>query len=208
MKAKIKILAFNCSLKKSDPEKNSSTRRLLEECLVAFAEEGAAGEIVHVADYRVEPGVTNDEGSGDQWPELRQKVDSADILLIGTPIWLGQPSSLAKRVLERLDIFLEEKNEKGHMPSYGKVATLAVVGNEDGAHYCTAAVFQALNDLGFTIPPNGMTYWVGEVMGSVDYIHLSKTPKVVAQMTKSMARTSTHLARLLRSRPFPPLPPD
>ncbi len=109
MKRKLRVLAFNCTLKKKNPEKTSSTQRLLQECLRAFAEQDADGEIVHVADYRIEPGVTNDEGDGDQWPELRKKVDAADILLLGTPIWLGQPSSLAKRVMERMDIFLEEK---------------------------------------------------------------------------------------------------
>jgi len=205
VRPELKVLAFNCTLKKSDPEKPSSTQRLLEECLQAYAQEGVVGEIVHVADHAILPGVTDDEGEGDEWPSLRKKVDACDILLLGTPIWLGQPSSLAKRVLERLDILLEQKDENGHMPSYGKVATLAVVGNEDGAHYCTAAVFQALNDLGFSIPANAMTYWVGEVMGSVDYIHLSKTPKVVDQMTRAMAKTSVHLARILHERTYPRL---
>jgi len=205
MKRKLRVLAFNCTLKKKNPDKTSSTQRLLEECLAAFAECDADGEIVHVADYRIEPGVTNDEGDGDQWPELRKKVDAADILLLGTPIWLGQPSSLAKRVIERMDIFLEEKDKQGHMPSYGKVATLAVVGNEDGAHYVTAAVFQALNDLGFTIPANGMTYWVGEVMGDLNYVDVKTTPKVVDQMTRCMVKTSAHLARLLRAHPYPDL---
>jgi multimeric flavodoxin WrbA len=206
MEAKLNVLAFNCTLKKSDTQKKSSTQRLLEECMAAFSSEGAIGEILHVADYRVEPGVSNDEGNGDEWPELRKKVDAADIVLIGTPIWVGQPSSLAKRVLERMDAFLDEKDSRGHMTSYGKVGTLAVVGNEDGAHYCAAAVFQALNDLGFSIPPNGMTYWVGEVMSSTEYARLHKTPEVVDQMTRCMARTSTHLARLLRKQPFPRLP--
>jgi multimeric flavodoxin WrbA len=204
----VRVLAFNCTLKKSDPENPSSTQRLLEEALEAFAAEGAAGEIIQVADHTILPGVTNDEGEGDQWPQLRRKIDDCDILLIGTPIWLGQPSSLAKRIMERMDIFLDEKDENGHMPSYGKVAALAVVGNEDGAHHVTAEVFQALNDLGFTIPANGMTYWVGEVMGNVDYIHLSKTPKVVDQMTRCMAKTTTHLARLLKERAYPKLPAE
>ncbi|MFN8613742.1 MAG: NAD(P)H-dependent oxidoreductase [Vulcanimicrobiota bacterium] len=204
----MRVLALNCTLKKSGSNPPSSTQRLLEQCLEAFASQGVQGELIHIADYEIPPGVSNDEGEGDQWPWLRKKVDACNILLIGTPIWLGQPSSLAKRVLERLDHLLEEKDDNGHMPSYGKVACLAVVGNEDGAHYCTAAVFQALNDLGFTIPANAMTYWVGEVMGSVDYVHLTQAPKVVRQMTESMARTCSHLARLLEADGYPSLPGD
>lgn len=66
----------------------------------------------------------------------------ADILVIGTPIWLGQPSSVAKRVLERMDAFLDETDAKGRMPSYGKVALAVIVGNEDGAHHTAAELFQ------------------------------------------------------------------
>jgi len=90
-------------------------------------------------------------------------------LIIGSPIWLGQPSSVAKRVLERMDAFLDETDDKGRMPSYGKVGMAAVVGNEDGAHHVAAEVLQALLEVGFSASP-------GEAMGSVNYIDLKKTP--------------------------------
>ena len=96
-------------------------------------------------------GVTSDEGDGDEWPAIRQQVLDADLLVLGTPIWMGQPSSVAKRVLERFDAFLSETDDAGRMPSYGKVAVVAVVGNEDGAHHVSAEVFQALVDVGFVL---------------------------------------------------------
>src|SRR5204863_5386473 len=99
------------------------------------------------------------------------------ILVVGTPIWLGHPSSLAQRALERLDAFLGEKDGAGRMISYDRVALVAVVGNEDGAHHVSAELFQGLNDVGFTIPANGVTYWVGEAMQAKDYKELGQTPE-------------------------------
>src|SRR5690606_12468285 len=136
---------------------------------------GVEGEIARVADYDVKPGVSSDEGDGDQWPGLRRRILAADIFILGTPIWLGQPSSIAKRVLERFDAFLGEADECSRMPAAGKVAVAAIVGNEDGAHHCHAEIFQALNDVGFTLPANAGIYWVGEAMGSTDFQDLAET---------------------------------
>src|SRR3546814_310720 len=80
------------------------------------------------SDLNVLPGVTSDEGEGDDWPKLRAQILTADILVFGTPVWLGQPSSIAKRVLERMDAFLSETDDQGRMPSYSKVAVVAIVG--------------------------------------------------------------------------------
>lgn len=148
--AALKALALNCTLKRGTV--SSSTEKLISELLDALKSHGVAGSTIRAADHNILPGVTSDEGAGDDWPALRAKVMAADILIIGTPIWLGQPSSVAKRILERMDAFLEETDDKGRMPSFGKVAIVAVVGNEDGAHHCHAEIFQALNDVGFTIP--------------------------------------------------------
>jgi len=106
----------------------------------------------------------------------------------------GQPSSVAKRVLERMDAFLDETHERGRMPSYGKVALAVVVGNEDGAHHTAAELFQALAEVGFTIPPGGVTYWVGEAMGEKEYKDFSKPPKAVAKWTPILASNAAHLA--------------
>lgn len=199
----MKAVAFNCTLKPSAAKDSSSTEKLLNEILTALAAQGVSGEIIRIADHDIKPGVTSDEGPGDAWPPIRQKILDANILLIGTPIWLGQPSSLCKRVLERMDAFLGETDDAGRMVSYGRVAALAVVGNEDGAHHVTAEVFQALNDVGFTIPASAVAYWVGEAMGSVNYTDLPKTPDKVQQSIDTLARNAAHLAQWLSRNQYP-----
>jgi multimeric flavodoxin WrbA len=197
----LSVLALNCTLKSSPAP--SSTDKLLGELLDAFREYDAEGQIVRVADLNIKPGVSADEGAGDEWPSLRKKVIDCDILVIGSPIWLGQPSSIAKRVLERMDAFLDERDDMQRMPSYGKVGMTAVVGNEDGAHHVAAEVCQALADVGFTIPSGGVTYWVGEAMGDKNYIDLKKTPKAVAEWTPVLASNAAHLAKLLKASQYP-----
>lgn len=196
-----KVLALNCSLKSSDEP--SSTNLLLAQTLDRFEEQGFEGEIIRVADHNILPGVTSDEGEGDDWPALRSHILEARILLLGTPIWMGQPSSICKRVLERMDAFLSETDDKGRMVSYGRVAAVAVVGNEDGAHHVSAELYQALSDVGFTIPANAVTYWVGEAMGGVDFKDLPETPGKVESATAMMVRNASHLARLLSSHEYP-----
>jgi multimeric flavodoxin WrbA len=197
----LKAIAFNCTLKAGDDA--SSTDKLLRQVGAALKRQQVACEIVRVANFNVKPGVTSDEGPGDGWPALRRKIVEADIFVLGTPIWMGQPSSIAKRVMERLDAFFSEKDRHGRMPSYGKVGLCAIVGNEDGAHHCSAEIFQALNDVGFTLPPNAVTYWVGVAMGDTDYKDLRKTPKVVSDMTTMMVKNAVHLAKALAARPYP-----
>ncbi|AOF92516.1 flavodoxin family protein [Sinorhizobium sp. RAC02] len=196
-------LAFNSTLKSSSSSEKSSTSKLLEMIAEEFQKHGVETEVVRLADHDIKPGVSSDEGEGDAWPEIRKKVLNADILLIGTPIWLGQPSSVCKRALERMDAFLEETDEQGRMVSYGKVAAVAVVGNEDGAHHVSAEVFQALNDVGFTIPANAVAYWVGEAMGSTNFVDLEKTPEAVETMMSMLARNTVHLAGLLKQTQYP-----
>jgi multimeric flavodoxin WrbA len=194
-------LALNCILKPGNED--SSTDKLLKELLQALGKHDVDGEIVRVADHNIKPGVTSDEGEGNEWPALRKRVIAADILIIGTPICLGQPSSIAKRVLERMDAVLEEADNKKRMPSFGKVAIVAVVGNQDGAHHYHAEIYQALNDVGFTIPACGGTYWVGEAMGSTDYQDLRKPHKETVQATKLVAANAPHLAACLKAKTYP-----
>jgi len=171
-----------------------------------MAEHGVTGTVIRVVDHNVAPGVTSDEGEGDEWPEIRQKTLDADILIVGSPIWLGHPSSIAQRVLERMDAFLGETDDQGRMVFYGRVAGLAVVGNEDGAHHVTAQLYQGLADVGFTIPANAVTYWVGRAMQAIDYNDLEETPKETDRTTKMMVRNVVHVARWLRANDYPPDP--
>lgn len=199
----LNAIAFNCTLKGGDTP--SSTDKLLKETLAELAKHDVTGEVVRVVDHNIKPGVTSDEGEGDEWPALRQKLMAADILIFGTPIWLGQPSSVAKRVLERMDAFLSETDDRKRMPSFGKVAVVAIVGNEDGAHHCHAEIFQALNDVGFTIAAGAGTYWVGQAMGSVDYQDLEKPYDKTIQTTRMLASNAAHLAKMLKHAPYPGL---
>lgn len=196
-------IALNCTLK-SDPAEQSSTDRMIGVLADAFAAHDIElTETIRVAAHDIKPGVTSDEGPGDAWPALRAKILAADILIFGGPIWLGQISSLAKRVLERMDAFLGETDDAGRMPSFGKVAVAAIVGNEDGAHASSAQLFQALNDVGWTIPASAACYWVGEAMQSTDFKDLDGVPDKISQTAAMVAANAAHLARLLASDGYP-----
>lgn len=110
----LKAIALNCSLKRS--QQPSSTDKLLGEIAQELRAKDVETEILRVVDFDVKPGVSSDEGDGDQWPQLRARIVESDILLLGTPVWLGQPSSVVKRVLERLDAFLGETDDAGTCP--------------------------------------------------------------------------------------------
>ncbi len=194
-------LALVTTLKPSPEE--SSAELLGGELLDELAALGVTTSKVRVVNYDVRPGVLADMGDGDQWPTIRQQVLDADILVLATPTWMGHMTSVAQRVLERLDAELSEKDEKGRPTMFDKVAVAAIVGNEDGAHQITAELFQALNDIGFSIPTQGVTYWNGEAMGSVDYKDLEETPEKVVSTTKSVALFAVHLATALKASPYP-----
>jgi hypothetical protein len=116
---------------------------------------------------------------------------------------MGQMSSVAKRVCERMDAFLSETDEAGRTPAYGKVAICAIVGNEDGAHHITATVFQALNDVGWTVPAAAACYWVGEAMHKTDFKELKSVPKVTRDTAKMVASNAAHLAAMLKREHYP-----
>lgn len=202
MPAALHALVLVCTL--SPSPKPSSSQLLGEQVLDALAEHEVSGEVIRVVDRDVRPGVELDMGAGDQWPAIRQQLLQADILVVATPTWMGQLSSIGHRVLERLDAELSEKDGSGNLYTYGKVAVAAIVGNEDGAHHITSVLFQALNDVDFTIPAQGAVYWNGEAMHTTDYLDLDETPEAVASATKALASNAAHLARSLKSTPYPP----
>ncbi|MFD4421480.1 flavodoxin family protein [Agromyces sp. NPDC058484] len=198
------VLLLNCTLKHSPAE--SSCQLLAEQLLGGFAAHGADGDIVRVVDLDVAPGVDADMGDGDEWPSLRTRILDADILVICTPTWLGHMSSIAQRVLERLDAELSTTDDAGRPILFGRVAATAVLGNEDGAHKITADLHQALNDVGFTVPAQGGTYWNGAAMEKTDYKDLDVTPDAVLQANATLVRNAVHLAGLLRQHPYPAPP--
>jgi multimeric flavodoxin WrbA len=194
-------LALVCTLTPS-PEQSSSAL-LAKQVLEELAAHDIDTSWVRVVDHNVKRGVLTDMGDGDEWPAIRARILAADILVLSTPIWMGHPSSIAQQVLERLDADLSETDEQGRPIMYGKVATVAVVGNEDGAHKAIADMMQGLNDLGFSIPAQGGTYWVGEAMQTVDFKDLDEAPAAVISANAGLARNAAHLARLLRANQYP-----
>ena len=199
----VTAIALNCTLKKSDGEP-SSTDKMIGLIGDALAQRGVLlSETIRAADHRILPGVSSDEGSGDDWPNIRAKILAADILVLGTPNWLGQLSSIAKAVLERMDAFLSETDDAGRTPASGKLVVAAIVGNEDGAHRVTADLFQALNDVGWTVPAAGACYWVGEAMHKVDFQDLAEVPEEVQQTADMLASNAAHLAGLLQMSRYP-----
>ena len=201
--ASLTALALVCTLK-SAPEESSS-HVMADQLLDLFRARGVAGQAVRVVDLDVRPGVSADEGAGDEWPGLRSQILAADILIVATPTWVGHMSSVAQRVLERLDAELSVFDEEGRAILAGKVAVTAVVGNEDGAHKITADLYQGLADVGYTIPSQGGTYWNGAAMEKTDYIDLDETPEAVVHTNQLVVANAAHLARVLRENPYQPI---
>lgn len=197
----LSALVLNCTLNPSPTE--SSTQLLAQQVLDALAEHGVSGSQVRVVDHDVRPGVQVDMGEGDEWPTIREQIMTSDILVLATPTWLGQHSSVAQRVFERLDAELAETDDQGRPSMFDKVAVAVVVGNEDGAHHITSVIYQALSDTGFTVPAQAVTYWSGHAMGKVDYQDLEETPEETAAATATLAANAAHLARLLRRDGYP-----
>ncbi|MGV0852763.1 flavodoxin family protein [Mycolicibacterium phlei] len=198
----LRAVALVCSLK---PSPAPSSSALMAEHIVAnLRGAGVQTEPLRCVDYAIAPGVEADMGDGDEWPRIREKLLDADILVLATPIWLGHPCSVTQRVLERLDADLSTTDADDRPVMVGRVAVVGVVGNEDGAHKVIADCFQALNDIGYTIPAQGGTYWVGEAMQSTDYADLDEVPEAVAATTAALARNAAHLAGALRAAQYPP----
>src|SRR5471030_3213478 len=168
----MKALIINCTLKPS-PE-FSNTGALIKKAEHLLKENKINTEVIRLVDYEVKPGNESDMGKGDEWPEILAKIKECDILIIGTPIWMGHLASTAQRVIEKLDAIFHEDGltdkTNGQYFTYNKVAGCLITGNEDGAHSCAAQVLWSMQELGFTIPPNVNAYWVGLAGAGKDYV--------------------------------------
>ena len=202
----LSAIAINCTLKRSGGEP-SSTDKMIGLIAGELKKHGVeVRETIRIADHDIKPGVTSDEGTGDAWPDIRKRILDCDILIFGTPIWLGQPSSLAKRVVERMDAFFSETDDNGRTPAFGKVVVVGIVGNEDGAHHVTAELLQALNDTGWTPAAQAACYWVGEAMHKTDFKDLPNVPDNVQGLAGISAANAAHLANLLKQHAYPGVP--
>ena len=197
----LRALFLNCTLKRSPAV--SHTEGLARKVIEWFDTMGVESEIVRVVDHKVPTGVSSDEGDGDEWPLILEKVKAADILVMCTPIWFGHRSSVCQLVIERLDGTYNERNAAGQYPLYNKVAGVVVTGNEDGAHAAAESTLFNMTHLGCTVPPNVDTYWVGDAGPGPSYLDVGQDHAYTKRTTRWTAHNLVHMARILRASPIP-----
>jgi multimeric flavodoxin WrbA len=199
----LNAVLLNCTLKKSPAVSN--TQALMDRVIDILEGLDVRCESIRVVDHNVPFGVSSDEGDGDEWPGILERILRAEILIIGMPIWFGVRSSVAQMVIERLDGTYNSTNSVGQYPLYNTVAGVVVTGNEDGAHDCAATTLFNLSHLGCTIPPNADTYWVGEAGPGPSFIEANGWDHAYTRKTAGwMAHNVVHFARMLKERPIPP----
>ena len=197
----MRAVVLNCTLK---PSPGVSNTEALAKVVIAELEKGGADvEMIRLVDLDIKPGVTADEGDGDQWPDVDAKLKAADIVVFATPTWLGQMSSVALRALERMDAWFGETDETGRPVAFGKVAGIVITGNEDGAHHIVATISQGLIDMGFTIPAQSWTYWhLGPGPGA-DYVETHQGHDWSDRVGRNAARNLIALSKVLTPDTYP-----
>lgn len=202
----LNALYINTSLKKNAAE--SHTRLLLEASASIMKEQAVSVDCIHFAAHEIPPGVhpdmTEHGWSRDEWPAIWEQVKQADIVIVGTPIWLGEESSLCRVLIERLYAMSGELNSKGQSIYYGKVGGSVITGNEDGIKHTAMTIGYALNHLGFTLPPQADCGWIGEAGPGPSYGDAQDDGSPVGfdndftqRNTTIMTWNCMHLARLL-----------
>ena len=168
----LRALFFNCTLKQSPSISN--TQGLMDISIAIMEANGVTVDQIRAVDYELAPGVypdmTEHGAASDDWPSLYARVEAADILVLGTPIWLGEKSSVCTRVIERLYGNSSQLNEQGQYAYYGKVGGCLVTGNEDGVKHCAMNVLYSLQHLGYVIPPQADAGWIGEAGPGPSYL--------------------------------------
>jgi multimeric flavodoxin WrbA len=197
----MRALVISCTLKRSPTQSN--TEGLAEVVIEALREADVEVGTVRAVDRYIAPGVTSDEGGEDDWPAIHEQVLGAEILVIATPTWLGRPSSVTQRVLERMDAMIAEEDDQGRPVAYNRVAGVVVTGNEDGAHHVISEVSGALADIGYTIPGQAWTYWNRGPGPGEDYSENSEGHEWSHETGKTAAANLVAAARALAANPIP-----
>lgn len=199
----LRAIVFNCTLKPSPVR--SHTQGLLDRSIAVLRGTGVSVDEIRAVDHDLPPGVYPDMRehgfASDEWPAIVERVMAADILVIGTPIWLGEKSSVCTRVIERLYGNSAELNDAGQYKYYGKVGGCIVTGNEDGAKHCAMNILYSLQHLGYTIPPQADAAWLGEAGPGPSYLDPgSGGPEndFTNRNATFMAWNLLHLARMLK----------
>ncbi|GAA4988433.1 flavodoxin family protein [Streptomyces hyderabadensis] len=200
----MRALVINCTLKPSPQPSN--TEALAATVIAALKGHGAEVDVVRAVDLNLKPGVETDMGDGDDWPAVHDKLLAAQILIIASPTWLGRPSSVAQRVLERMDAMLSETDDEDRPVAYNRVAGVLVTGNEDGAHHVISEISGGLADIGYTIPGQAWTYWhLGPGPGP-DFLNDERGHDWSVSTGRAMASNLVHAARALGAMPLPAPP--
>lgn len=200
----MRALVINCTLKPSPQPSN--TEALAATVVAALKGHGAEVDVVRAVDLNLKPGVETDMGDGDDWPGVHEKLLAAQILVIASPTWLGRPSSVAQRVLERMDAMLSETDDEDRPVAYNRVAGVLVTGNEDGAHHVISEISGGLADIGYTIPGQAWTYWhLGPGPGP-DFLDDERGHDWSVSTGRAMASNLVHAARALDAMPLPAPP--
>jgi multimeric flavodoxin WrbA len=199
----LKALFLNCTLKKF-PEL-SHTQGLIDISISIMEKNGITTECFRPVDYDIANGVwpdmTQRGWENDQWPEISQKVMDANILVLGTSIWLGEKTSICTKVVERLYSSSGDLNEQGQYAYYGRVGGCLITGNEDGAKHCAMIVLYSLQHLGYVIPPQADADWLGEAGPGPSYLDPgSGGPEndFTNRNTTFMTWNLMHMARMLK----------
>lgn len=199
----LRALFVNCTLKRS-PEL-SHTEGLMRRSMALMEAQSVSVDLVRLVDHDVAPGVYPDMREQgwevDEWPALWPLVERADILVVGTPIWLGEASSQLRLLIERLYAHSGDTNDRGQYVFYGKVGGALITGNEDGVKHNAMSILYSLQHIGFTIPPAADAGWIGEVGPGPSYLDEgSGGPEndFTNRNTTFMTYNLLHLARLLR----------
>jgi multimeric flavodoxin WrbA len=196
-------LFINTSLKRS--REPSHTQTLMDVAIAIMAKQGVKTSALRAADLDIPPGVqpdmTEHGWDTDGWPEVQAQVMAADILVIGTPIWLGDKSSICTRVIERLYGWSGKLNDRDQSAYYGRVGGCIITGNEDGVKHCAMNILYSLQHLGYVIPPQADAGWIGEAGPGPSYGDDGKVGldnDFTRRNTTFMAWNLMHLARILK----------
>lgn len=202
----LKALFLNCTLKPGP--KDSHTETLMSVSKEIMEKNNVTTELLRPVDYTIAPGVypdmTEHGFEEDDWPEIQHKVLNADILIIGSPIWLGEKSSVCTQVIERLYGYSGELNDDGQYAYYGRAGGCIITGNEDGIKHCSMGILYGLQHLGYTIPPQADAGWIGEAGPGPSYGDESEDDPVgfdnefTQRNTTFMTWNLMHLARMLK----------
>ncbi len=201
--SQLKAVFVNCTLKKSP--KQSHTEGLMNVSMQIMKKENVEVELIRFVDYDVafgvQPDMTKEGADKDDFPKLFEKIIAADILVIGSPIWLGERSSVATLLIERLYAMSAKQNDKGQYVYYGKAGGCVITGNEDGVKHCSMGILYALQHLGYSIPPQADAGWIGEVGPGPSYLDKesdAQNNEFTNRNTTFMTYNLLHLAKMLK----------